>query len=195
MGAIIHPTCPLAKGPVPCCLDEISRGRGARERLQRLHDAIAAIAPHYRGLADVFGEHLLGYVFRDADERRRIVRHLQVHWFDDASAEAFFPGQGVAVIYGQGVLKTLELSLRGRPPVPINAWWLVEAEHVRMLNIADVDSDGVPISSLITLLITTPRPKGAGTSDRVPIHGEVAHAWMSARQDGEISTTEMGPSR
>ena len=54
------------------------------------------------------------HVITNAAERARIVAHLERHWFDQASPEAFFPGVPVASIYAQGVIKALDLALAGR---------------------------------------------------------------------------------
>jgi hypothetical protein len=181
---------PVAKGPIPFCLDEFSRGRGARRRIERLRDAIASIAPDFRDLSAVFSDHLLVHVFKDPQVRSRIVQQLQMHWFDDSSPQAFFPNQRVAVIYAQGVLKTLELSLKGRRPIPINAWWVVDLPEVRMINLADAGSDGVTVGGRVTLLIMTPRPKG-GESPRTPILGELAQAFVTAQRNGEVLTAKL----
>jgi hypothetical protein len=105
---------PCAKGAICHCLDEFSKGRGARPRVGRLRDAVAALAPAFNGLTAVFDQYLLSHVITNAAERARVVGHLQRHWFDQTSPDAFFPGVPVASIYAQGVLKALDLALCSR---------------------------------------------------------------------------------
>lgn len=167
---------PSAKGAICYCLDEFSKA-GARRRTGRLHDELAARAPAFDGLTEVFDQHLLSHVMTDADERARVVRHLRRYWFDQTSPDAFFPGVPVASIYAQGVLKALELSLAGRRGVvPLNAWWLLDFPEVKLISLADVDSAGKTIGGRVTLLIQTPRPQGGGRPTGTPILGETAQA-------------------
>lgn len=133
----------------------------------------------------------MSHVITDAPERGRIVAHLERHWFDQASPEAFFPGVPVASIYAQGVLKALDLSLAGRRMVPFNAWWLLDYPQVRLLSLVDVDSAGVTIGGRVTLLIQTPRPQGRGTPTRTPIMGKTAQAFVTEYRDNRIITVSI----
>jgi hypothetical protein len=184
-----------AKGPVPYCLDEFSKGRGARARLQRLSNEIASLAPTYQGLENVFDTHLMSYVFADPRVREGVITHLRQHWFDASSPATFFPDHRVSRIYAEGVLKTLELSLKGkRTVVPISAWWIVDSPDVRMLTLADVDSQGATVGGRVTLLILTPRPPGAGES-KTPILGSTAEAWVAEQQGAQHATYKINELR
>jgi len=189
MGFIVIPNVCSAKGAICHCLDEFSKGRGARSRVARLRDAIAALAPAFNGLTGVFDQHLVSHVITDATERGRIVAHLERYWFNQASPEAFFPGVPMASIYGQGVLKALDLALAGRRVVlPLNSWWLLDFPEVKLLSLADVDSAGVTTGGRVTLLILTPRPQGGGTPTRTPILGETAQAFVTEHHDNATRT-------
>ena len=191
-GAVrLPPSVPCAKGWVPYSLDQCSKGRGARARLEGLNRAIASLAPNYQRLADVFNDHLLARTFPDASLRARIVAHLRTHWFDSSSSETYFPNQKVAEIYAQGVLKAVDLSLKGRRPVPINTWWIVDFQEVnrqvKMLTLADVENE-VTVGGRVTLLILTPRPRGDGESGGTSILGDEAEAWVSEQQGDNVVT-------
>ncbi len=192
MGDIVILNVCSSKGPIPYCLDEFSKGRGARSRIAELRDAIAAIAPAFSGLTGVFDRNLLSHVITDAAERARIVQHLERHWFDPASPVAFFPGVPVASIYAEGVLKALNLALAGRRVVvPLNSWWLLDFPEVKLLSLADVDSAGVTIGGRVTLLILTPRPQGGGTPTRTPILGGTAQAFVTEHRDNAVRTVSV----
>jgi hypothetical protein len=104
--------------------------------------------------------------------RQEIVEYLGRCWFDDNSTEAYFPNQGVAQIYAEGVLKALELSIKGRrTAVPIDAWWIVGSQEVRMLT-----------------FILTPRPSAPVEYHGPWILGQTAQAWASDRRDNQVST-------
>ena len=142
-----------AKGPVPYCLDELSTRPNARSQLQELQTAIEGLrADDFRGLENVFGEYLFAPASFAADKGAQAVSMLNRHWFDEKSAEAYFPSlQPIAPIYAQGVLKTLELSLSGRPaPVPIDAWWIMGYDGFELINLYN--------NRQVTLLIATPAP-------------------------------------
>ncbi len=182
---------PCAKGWVPYSLDQCSKGRGARARLEGLNRAIASLGPNYQRLADVFNDHLLARIFPDAGLRARIVAHLRTHWFDPSSSEAYFPNQKVAEIYAQGVVKAVDLSLKGRRPVPINTWWIVDFHEVnrqvKMLTLTDVENE-LTVGGRVTLLILTPRPRGDGESGGTSILGDEAEAWVSEQQGDNVVT-------
>jgi len=175
-----------AKGPICYGLDEFSKARGARSRVTRLREEIAALAPAFSGLTGAFDRYLLSQVIADVAERARVVRHLEQCWFDQASPDAYFPGVPVASIYAQGVLKALDLTLAGRRVVPLNAWWLLGFPDVQLLSLADVDSAGVTIGGRVTLLILTPRPQNGGRPTRTPILGETAQAFLTDYRDDTV---------
>lgn len=187
MGAMIIHKVPCAKGAVCHGLDVISSGDGARARLKALRAAILGLAPSYDGLAEVFDRYLLRHAFRGEAARRRIVDHLKACWFGTASRASYFPRTPVARIYAEGVLRTLELSLKGRGrPVPIDAWWLLDHADVELVNVARVRR-GVTVSPTVTLLIQTPRPTGKG--GRPPwILGDSAEAYVTRRAGRRIAT-------
>jgi len=185
MGLSPVQSVPVLKGPIPHCLEVISKGRGASERLRRLARAIGSIAPRYRGLEKVFDEHLLSFVFNSA-KRKAITEHLRRHWFDPDSPEAYFPNEPVAEIYAKGVLKTLAVALKGRQSVPIECWWILDSDSVLLLTLADVERGTAP-SGPVTLLIHTPRPSGRPRRGRA-ILGKTGKAWVSRATGGRIVT-------
>jgi hypothetical protein len=194
MGGPLGSDSPCAKGPIPYCLDECSKGRAARHRLTQLSTAIKSLSPDYGGLETVFDRYLVSHVpqYQDPKVRQDLAAHLKRHWFDDSSTEAYFPNQRVAATYAEGVLKALELSLErrhsalisfGQRPVPINAWWIVvdDLKKVQMLTLAEVDR--------VTLLIVTPRPPTEVRS-ATPILG-MARAWVTEQRDGRVVTRKV----
>ena len=131
MGLIIVVNVPSSKGALCYCLDEFSKGAGAAARIEKLREALAGIAPKYTGLAEVFDEHLVSYVFTSPGTRKKILEGLNAHWFDPTSPTTFFPDTPVSEIYAKGVIKTLDLSLKGKgPAVPIDAWWMLDLDRV-----------------------------------------------------------------
>jgi hypothetical protein len=138
----------------------------------------------------VFDDHLLRRAF-NASQRRQILAHLRAHWFDPNSREAYFPDQKVAEIYAQGVLKAVELSVKGRRPVPIDTWWIVDFLEangpVKMLTLAEVEND-VTVGRQVTLLILTPRPRGDGEYRGNSILGDEAEAWVSEQRGQNVVT-------
>lgn len=189
MGNFVSAGMPCAKGAICYSLDQVSKGPAARSRVKRLHQEISKRAPDYDGLTDVFDQHLLSHVMSDPDNKQRAVRHLQRHWFDPNSDAPFFPNQPVARILAEGVLKALDLSLKGKRVVPINAWWVLDAPEFRMLTLADV-KDGVTIGGRVTLLVMTPRPQVPGRAVAA-ILGEEAEAHVTEHQQGVVSTTRV----
>jgi hypothetical protein len=127
--------------------------------------------------------------FSSAGFRQTAVAYLRDSWFDPTSQTAHFPGHDVARIYAEGVLKALELALKGRRVVPLSVWWIVDAPDVRLLTLADVNAQGITIGGRVTLLIMTPRPRLDAPLSRNPILGDVADAWVT-RQAGTGVTTE-----
>jgi hypothetical protein len=180
---------PCAKGAIPWCLDEFSKGPGARARVAKLNDAIAKLAPAYVGLEEVFDTHLFSHVIADRAQRRDKVAQLKRFWFDPDAVKPFYPGKPVAQIYAEGVRKTLELSLKGRRVVPINAWWILDSSEFRMITLADVDEHGVTVGGRVTLLILTPQPEGGGRPSKgSSIMGTKAHALVCEETADGVST-------
>jgi hypothetical protein len=191
MGCIVIQGCHGAKGPIPHWLDCCSLGSDARARLQALLDALKKIGPDYKGLEDVFDSHLAALFSNDEAFRRRLREHLKQHWFNDGSG-SFFPGQHVAQKYAEGVIKTVELSLKGKQhPVPISAWWIIgDSKDVKMLNLAGVDGNGVTVSAAVTLLICTPMPPPAGAPSNRSLWGD-AEIWSTEQQANAVVTRRL----
>jgi hypothetical protein len=164
---------PVAKGPVPYCLDLMSTLPNARRLLEELRGAIeSAGAAEFSDLVSVFDKYLFLPTNFDAEKRKSAISTLQKNWFDQKSPDAFFPSlQPIAPIYAAGVLKTIELSLNGRPaPLPIDAWWLLGYAEVEMINLVTARQ--------VTLLIATPFPPLVIKKMLLPDHTEV---WISGR--------------
>ena len=102
MGPAPIKNVPCAKGALCYCLDEFSKGSGARSRIAKLRDAIAALAPSYAGLTDVFDRYLVSHVISDAEQRQRIAANLNAFWLDPGSRKPFFPAEPMAEILREG---------------------------------------------------------------------------------------------
>lgn len=190
MGGFVSNNMACAKGAICYSLDQVSKGPKARSRIQRLHREISNKAPHYEGLTDVFDQHLLSHVMSDdPDHQQRVVHHLKRHWFDAKSDAPFFPDEPVARIYAEGVLKALDLSLKSKRLVPIDAWWVLDMPKFRILTLADV-KDGETVGSHVTLLIMTPRPNVPGRAGAA-ILGEHAEAHVTEHEGGAVSTKRL----
>ena len=189
MSGFVGGGAPCAKGAICYCLDEVSKGDAARQRLTALRGAIAALQPSYNGLAEAFDQHLLSLMIDNAAQRAAVVDHLKRFWFDADSATPFFAEHPVPRIYGEGVLKTLDLALGGKDGkvVPINSWWILDTGTFRMLNLVDIDNNGVTISDTVTLLILTPRPMDHGRPGRA-ILGDEAEAFVTERIGHVVNT-------
>jgi hypothetical protein len=176
----------IAKGPVPFCLEEISKGSGARRRLDTLRTNIAALGAPYHGLAAVFEADLLALVFPNPADAANVRAHLEKHWFD--ATAPYFPNDPVAEIYAKGVLQALELSLNGapnnRPPLEISAWWQLEHPRVEMLTLQTA-------TSRISLHVLTPRPHGGGGAGPT-ILGAYSAAWVTTAAGGVVDTKRFG---
>ena len=123
-----------------------------------------------------------------AERRQRISAYLDTYWFVSGVRTSYFPTTPVARIYAEGVLETLELSLKGsRRPVPINSWWVLDADDFKMLNLADL-KDGVTVGGYVTLLIMTPRPGRSGRAVPPWILGVEAEAYVTERQGRAVTT-------
>ena len=162
-------TC--AKGPVPFCLEEMSKQPNARANLDSLGKAIEGLrSSNFFGLEKVFEAQLFQPTNFDPQQIAPATQSLEAHWFNENSPDAYFPDfQPIAQIYAEGVLKALELSLKGLPdPIPIESWWVMGFSRVEMINLAT--------SRQITLLIATPAPpvivrKMLGSQSEVWISG------------------------
>ena len=77
MGCFIPYGVPCAKGPIPYCLEEVSRRPDADLKLKSLADAVKALGPRYRGLEAIFDTHLVAHVIAGTAEREAIATHLK----------------------------------------------------------------------------------------------------------------------
>jgi len=192
MGAFIGPGTPAAKGAVLHWLDRLSVGKQARENLTALQKAIKALGPTFQGLENAVDGHLAAPLNTQATVRDGVLKHLKEHWFDDNPA-AYFPGQDLRQKWAEAVMKTLELSLAGRPhPVPINSWWIINASDptVQMMNLAEVNAAGETVSSSVTLLILTPQPPPSGAPSNRSLWGD-AEAFVTGHHGGKVTTRRL----
>jgi len=187
MSGLVDNGVPCAKGAICYCLDEFSKGPGARSRITKLRDAIAGLAPTYKGLAEVFDEYLMSHVITDKGRRQNIVVYLNAFWFDLSARHPYFSNKPVAEIYAKGVIEALDLSLKGQRTVPLNAWWMLDSTEVRLLILADV-KDGMTVGGRVTLLIMTPRPDSAGKASPPWILGDEAEAYVTEQQGDAVTT-------
>lgn len=188
MGMFVFEPWGAAKGPIPYWLDRLSLGPNALARLEALLDALKNNRPDHRGLETVFDTYLASHMGVDATFRQHLRDYLAKHWFNDGP-DSYFPGQKVAQKYAEGVIKTLELSVRGKPhPLPINAWWLIQTDpEVRMLNLAEVNRDGVTVGTSVTLHICTPKPHITGAPSTRTLWGD-AEAWITEQRGNSVVT-------
>jgi hypothetical protein len=172
-------------------LDRLSLGPDALQRLLALLEGLRQIRPGYQGLETVFDTHLASHMAAEPIFRQNLRDYLARYWFNDGPG-SYFPGQKVAQKYTEGVIRTLELSMAGKPrPIPINAWWLIQADpEVRMLNLAEVDRGGVTVSSSVTLLICTPMPQITGAPSTRTLWGD-AEAWITEQQGDTVVTRQI----
>jgi hypothetical protein len=179
--AFVGPDDPVAKGAVTRCLDEISVMRDARDRLTALRSAIQALrGAQFRGLEDVFAEHLFRVIYRP-EVVEALREYLRRYWFDEATG--WWPtAQPVAPIYALGLLQALNVSLEAKgDPLPFDSYWIVGHHTVQLITLASPRQ--------LTLLIatpTTPEPAPAG------IAGESSAAWVTTRRAGS-TPTEIDP--
>jgi hypothetical protein len=191
MGMLVLEPWGAAKGPIPYWLDQLSLGPAALARLEALLNALKNNRPDHPGLETVFDTYLAAHMGVDATFRQHLRDYLAKYWFDDGP-DSYFPSQKVAQKYAEGVIKALELSLQGKPhPVPINAWWLIQTDkEVRMLNLAEVDRNGVTVSSSVTLHICTPKPHITGAPSTTTLWGD-AVAWITEQRGNSVVTRQI----
>ena len=141
----------------------------------RLQSALAGISGvNFSGLENVLGQFLLPArlpAYAPA-EIATIVAHLKTYWFDPTSPARYFPGFDVAGIYGVGMLKTIEESLKHN--LPVDAWWALDHAVIDMLNFVTPRQ--------VTLVIATPRP--ARSIEARLAGGAEPTAGFSTRQSG-----------
>lgn len=185
-----EPYAPAAKGPVTFCLDELSKRPDARQRLGELRDAIIDLGGKgksgkgggFRGLEKVFAKHLLAHIYRDPKDPAKpdktkidkVTKYLKTSWFDEETG--WWPHfQPIAPIYAHGLLKTLNASLRGSQPMPIDSYWIIGHTTVELITLKS--------KVQVTLLIATPPPLEPAPKG---IWGESSEAWATARRAGRI---------
>ena len=176
----MDPNVPVAKGPVTYCLDELSTRKDARQRLDNLRVAIIGLkTKEFRGLEEVFAEHLLAHIYRGPKKKniKKVTDYLKSYWFDEKTG-AWPHFQPIAPIYANGLLKTLNASLGARrpPPIPIDSYWIVGHSCVELVTLVSPRQ--------VTLLIATPAPVEMAPSG---IWGESSEAWATARRAGRVA--------
>lgn len=192
MSAQVPETVDVAKGAICFALNEFSRGNNARKRVKKLRVELAKLAPSYKGLAECFGEFLLPFVFKTKATRDNVVAYLNDHWFDPASPGAYFPGIMVAQIYGTGVLKALDLSLgKTGAPVPFDSWWFLNCDQVELHSLVE-QQGGTTVSTVVSLMICTPRPPVMGVTPSGPsILGKTSQAYTTRQVGRKIVTLKV----
>src|SRR5262249_37882917 len=131
----------LAKGPVVRALDEMSIRPDARQLLTALRDKIVAAAvyqdpeqrrPDFPNLSDIIKNHLFAYWSKMQDSQGRpdpvslngMTGYLEDNWFGPQPQE--YPRFPTRAIYGMGLIKAIDSSLRGTPnPLPIDGYWFI----------------------------------------------------------------------
>ena len=173
--AFVAPNDPVGKGPVTVCLDQMSTGANAGAKLELLRAKLIELAPNFGGLEGVFQQYLLPEIYSPGDSTA-IAAYLKQYWFDEATG--WWPTfQPIAPIYAMGVIQTINASLAGgKAPLPINSYWILNHQHVEMINLAS------PIQ--VTLLICTPPPPELGPSGILGVESQV---WVSSRRAGRTA--------
>jgi hypothetical protein len=188
----------LSKGPVVRALDEMSAGGNARQRLTALRDAIKAALvyqsgdkrqPDFPTLADVIRNNLFAYWSSMQDAHGQpdpakldnMTNYLKTYWFGDKPLE--YSKFRTRAIYGMGLLKAIDSSLRGKPnPLPIDGYWFIHADRVELISLES--------SRQVTLLVSTPLPESDlySASDR----RAACDAWVATHTDKPVHT-EVSP--
>jgi hypothetical protein len=195
----------LSKGPVVRALDEMSTSDHARERLTALRDAIKNAAvyqgddprfPDFPTLSDVIRNKLFAYWSKmqdasgnpDGGKLDNMTDYLKTYWFGDKPRE--YPAFPTRAIYGMGLIKALDSSLRGKPnPLPIDGYWFIHADRVELVSLES--------SRQVTLLISTPPP----VSDlyRASNRQAACDAWVTTATDKavhlEVSPPDLDPAK
>jgi hypothetical protein len=193
----------LAKGPIVRALDEVSTRDDARQILTVLKDKIAAdvtypfatdpndqTRPDFPHFTDVLKNNLLKYWSgapsqQDLDD---MANYLDRYWFGSQPREyAGFPTRG---IYGMGLIKAIDSSLRGQPaPKPIDAYWYIHADRFELISLESARQ--------VTLLIATPTPVSSRYAGRSPMGA--CEAWVTGATDRdlglEVSPPDLDPSK
>ncbi len=166
------PGDPFVKGAACQCLDMLP---AQPDKMAALQGALLGVASSkFVGLESVLGQFLFPLKF-DPKRIGQLVRHLKECWFDPTSTTCFFPGAAAAETYGKGLLRTLSLSMRTTPPLPIDSYWVLDHAEFDMLNFATARQ--------VTLLIATPRPRGAAVKG--PLVGmDATEAWSTRALSG-----------
>jgi hypothetical protein len=151
----IRQTNSVAKGPVLYCLEELSIRSNGRLLLEQARNAIADLASSgYRDLGHALAEHLVFPIFGVGKKSDKFMKYLIDYWLNpDSPTCEFVEHQPVCPVFGEGLVKTIDLSLRsstGDLPKPIDTWWIVDHPKVEMINLVN--------KFCVTLLVATPRP-------------------------------------
>lgn len=151
----------ITKGPVLYYLDQLSRSDASLSRLGMLLEALEQLQPTYRGLVDVFQQHL----FPDYDPARleALNNYLRRYWFDEAQGW-WRSQQPIEPVFCQGLIKALQEAINNpitiavedpaqgkrQKALPIDSYWLVVGERFEMTICRSLQQ--------VTLLILTPLP-------------------------------------
>jgi hypothetical protein len=149
----------ITKGPLLYYLDQLSRSDASLSRLGALLAALEQLQPTYRGLVDVFQQHL----FLDYDPARMeaLNNYLRRYWFDEVQGW-WRPQQPIEPVFCQGLIKalreaidnpiTVEDPAQGKrlKALPIDSYWIVVGERFEMTICRSLQQ--------VTLLILTPNP-------------------------------------
>jgi hypothetical protein len=182
-----RPDFPAIKGPPAHALDQVSLWPNAREVLGAFRHALLEIkGAGYRSLEKTFEECIYSRVYKKVETNEKITAYLNRYWFNERSTDVFFPKfQPIAPIFAEGLITTLELSLRGTPnPKPIDMWWLLDYPEVKMINLVS--------PAQVTLLVATPWPPNVSPRE---IWGEDAEAYVTGRLGIETRKHENAPTK
>src|SRR5262249_25335473 len=129
----------LAKGPVIRALDEMSLSANSRQLLTQLRDRLQQAAvypeekpgvadhrrPDFPTLTDVIKDFLFRYWSKMKQDQKALdsmAAYLDENWFGPSPHE--YARFATRAIYGMGLIKAIDSSLRGRPnPLPIDGYW------------------------------------------------------------------------
>ena len=113
----------------------------------------------------------------------QMTNYLEVNWFGQAPREyPAFPTRG---LYGMGLIKAIDSSLRGKPdPLPIDSYWFTHCDRFELVCLES--------NRQVTLLIATPPPVGgiyAASNPRA-----ACEAWVTTATDMPVGL-EVAPEK
>lgn len=183
----------ITKGPVLYYLDQLSRSDASLSRLGMLLEALEQLQPTYRGLMDVFQQHL----FPDYDPARleALNNYLRRYWFDEAQGW-WRSQQPIEPVFCQGLIKALQEAINNpitiavedpaqgkrQKALPIDSYWLVVGERFEMTICRSLQQ--------VTLLILTPPPP----NPRPGIWDQDTPVWVVRRDTTAAAPDQAGQS-